>query len=247
LVALVWGLNGASELEAGHHLVKATTLQEAAISLKFDNEKSEKLFASARLKMLNLRSHRNLPKDRKILAGWNGLVLSALTQAVKTYNNDKYAEAARDLKKYLYKNMWRQNELLLGVNKNKSLGPGELKDYAYVIQGLSGWLELEPDEQDRAWLKSLIETAWGQFYTKNGWALSKNALLKYKQNTTIIVDDVLPSTSAILITSTFKNTQAPRLMSLAREALTLTQSELLEQPFWYASHIFAVDTYLKKN
>lgn len=246
VVELVWNLKGAPDLDDGYHLVNVLSLGEAGKTLGYGNLKTEKLFASAKFKMRNLRNKRKLLKDEKILAGWNGLTLSAFSQAAKMYKSAKYAEAARSLKKFIYQAMWHNNELIIGTKNSKSFGKAELKDYSYVIKGLSDWLEYETSANDQAWLNSLIELAWDQFYTKQGWILSKDSLLKYKQHTTVVIDDVLPSQSAMLINSTFKISQDSRLLKQAKEALTLTQAELSEQPFWYVSHIFTLHTYQKE-
>ena len=249
LVDQVWNLNAIPDLQAGHHLVVATPLALVAKKLSINKHHAEELFASAKLKMLLVRDIRQLPRDNKILAGWNGLVLSALSRAAKEYKSKKYLDAARMVRDYLYKNLWRSSTLVRAVKNNHVYGNANLEDYAYVAKGLSDWLEIENNKQvldhDRAWLGELINDAWSRFYVKEEWRKSENSLLKYKQGEKVIVDDVLPSASALMIQTTIdycKKMHNKKLMEKALFALNVSTVEMSEQPFWYASHIFTLYT-----
>ncbi len=250
VVELIWQLEGTAELEAGHHLVEVMNATDAAEMLKMSPVKAHQYFISAKKKMLQARNKRNVPRDDKLLAAWNGLALSAFLKAAKQFNDERYAKAAKDIKKYIHKKLWINDGLVRAVKNNKVLGAGGLEDYAYVAQGLYDWLEYSNNKQDQKWLEELTHQAWKRFYSKQGWLLSENSLLKYGQNEAVISDGVLPSASATLINVSLKIAEKNNNVSLKKKALKVLNIGHLDvagQPFWYASQIKTLFTYQKNN
>ena len=250
VVELIWQLEGAAELEAGHHLVEVMDASDAAEMLNISPVKAQKYFISAKEKMLKARKKRDVPRDNKLLAAWNGFALSAFSKAAVQFNDKHYAKAAKDIKKYIYKNLWINNKLIRAENNNKALGAGGLEDYAYVAQGVYDGLEYSNNEQDQQWLEQLVDQAWKRFHSKQGWLLSENSLLKYGQNEAVISDGVLPSASATLINVSLKIAEKnnnPGLKKKALKALNVGHLEVVSQPFWYASQIKTLFLYQKNN
>lgn len=250
VIELIWQLEGIAELEAGHHLVEVMNANDAAEMLKISPVKAQQYFISAKKKMLNAREKRDVPRDTKLLAAWNGLALSAFSKAAKQFNDEHYAKAAKDIKKYIHKNLWFNDRLVRAEKNNKILGAGGLEDYAYVAQGLYDWLEYSNNEQDQQWLEQLTHQAWKRFHSKEGWLLSENSLLKYGQNEAVISDGVLPSASATLINVSLKiarKNNNPGLKKKALKALNVGHLDLVSQPFWYATQIKTLFAYQKNN
>lgn len=252
LVELLWQLDGVEDIEGGHHLVEVMSLADAAKMLHLEISKATKDLNSAKKKMLNIRNKRIIPRDDKLLAAWNGLALSAYAKAAKQFNDVAYAKAAAEIKNYIYKNLWKNNTLYRAVKNNKTLAEGGLEDYAYVAQGLSDWFEYEHNELDQEWLNQLIKQAWQRFYSKKGWLLAQNMLLKYGQGESVIADGVLPSPSAILIRaslftpkSRFKDDSSNLKSILA--AVNIGNPEITQSSFWYASHIVNLLRYQESN
>ena len=233
-----------------HHLVEVMNANDAAEMLKISPVKAQQYFISAKKKMLYARKKRDVPRDTKLLAAWNGLALSAFSKAAKQFNNERYAKAAKDIKKYIHKNLWFNDRLVRAEKNNKVLGAGGLEDYAYVAQGLYDGLEYSNNEQDQQWLEQLVDQAWKRFHSKQGWLLSENSLLKYGQNEAVIADGVLPSASATLINVSLKIAEKnnnPDLKTKALKALNVGHLEVVSQPFWYASQIKTLFLYQKNN
>ena len=240
IVELVWQLEGVDDMDGGHHLVEVMNVTEAAKYLKISERKANQYFSSAKKKMLSVRNKRHVPRDDKLLAAWNGLALSAYAKAAKQFNSSHYANAAKDIKNYIYKNLWNNNKLVRAVKNNKVLGEGGLEDYAYVAQALHDWLNYSDNKSDRVWLSELINQAWGRFYTKQGWLLAENSLLKYGQGEAVISDGVLPSASATLINISLKIANKTKNVSLKKKslmALNVGHLDIVSQPFWYSSQV----------
>lgn len=246
VVELVWQLEGDPELEAGHHLVNIMSVKEAAKTLKMSLSKAKNLFSSASQKMLASRNKRQIPKDDKLLGAWNGFALSAFSKAAAQFKDERYAEAAKNIKNYIRSQLWINNGLVRAVKGKKILGAAELEDYAYISQGLYDWVNYSNNKKDRQWLETLINQAWNRFHTKKGWKLSENSLLKYGQSEAVISDGVLPSASSTIINVSLKIAESKNDLSLkkkALKALNVGHLNIVEQPFWYASQIKAIVSY----
>ena len=243
IVELIWQLEGSHDIDGGHHLVTVMPVNEAAEFLKINKNKTIKLFARAKNKMLTARNKRKIPRDDKLLAAWNALALSSFSKAAKEFKNKKYATIAEEIKKYLHRYLWKKDKLVRAVKNNKVLGEASLEDYAYTAKALYDWLEYSNNKEDKKWLSEVIKQAWQRFYNHKGWTLSENNLLKYGQRESIISDGVLPSASAMLIDVSLnwaKKTNNEKLKKQALKALSVGQKDIINQPFWYASQIMVL-------
>ena len=102
----------------------------------------EELLQQARQKLLARRAERVLPKDDKELAGWNGLLLSALSIAARQPGMEDMRLAAKQLRDKLMTRLWDGNNLLRARDDKGSMGAAALEDYAYVAYGLARWADL---------------------------------------------------------------------------------------------------------
>lgn len=244
VVELMWQLEGNNDIDGGHHLVEIMNVNEAGKMLNLKN--AEMHFNSARKKMLFSRNKRVVPRDDKLLAAWNGLALSAYAKAAKHFNSAIYRQAAQEIKDYIYQNLWDGNHLARAIKNKKILAAGGLEDYAYVAQGLFDWIEYSANHKDKQWLEELLNQAWKRFYSKKGWVLAENMLLKYGQGEAVLADGVLPSPSAVLINISLKASEKKStLKKLSLGALKVKHEDIVNQPFWYASQINALAEYQK--
>jgi len=248
VVELIWQLEGPEDIEGGHHLVEIMNAKDAAEMLKISAKKANSDFNSAKKKMIMVRNKRNVPRDDKLLAAWNGLALTAFSKAAKQFKSERYAKAAKDIKNYIYKNLWIKKKLVRAIKDKHVLGEAGLEDYAYVAQGLSYWLEYSYNKKDKQWLENIIAQAWDRFHNKQGWLLAENSLLKYGEGEEIISDGVLPSASAILLSVSLKEAVKYKDISLKKKiinALKVGHSNVEGQPFWYASQISVLSEFQK--
>jgi len=239
----VWGLDSPPQLEAGHHLQQVMSVEDVAKALKLEVATVNKRLASARGKLFTARLHRHLPRGSKELAGWNGLMLSALVEASRQTHDPRYREAAQALHDYLLRALWDGKELARAKDNKEQLTAGTLEDYAHVIAGVNDWWQLTHDLQDRQWLQQLITLAWQKFYGPQGWQLAQHMLLRYGAGTTLVSDSALPSGASVLIaqTSQFARvTHNQSLLDKALRALNVGHADISQDPFWYATQISAL-------
>ena len=92
-------------------------------------------------------------RDDKILASWNGLMISAGARAGFAFDEPEWIAAAAGAADFLLRRMRHQGHLLRVSQDGRAAQPGFLEDYAFVIAGL---LDLfEADGQPR-WLREAL-------------------------------------------------------------------------------------------
>ena len=87
------------------------------------------------------------PRDEKQLAAWNGLMLSALVDAVRVLDDQRYREAARRLRDFATR-LWDGRRLQRARGYGGELGSAALEDYVYVAGGLHDWAQLTGSGED---------------------------------------------------------------------------------------------------
>ena len=122
------------------------------------------------------RAHRTAPlRDEKILAGWNGLMISALAQAGFALDEPAYTDAAGRAARFLLTEMREGGRLLRSFKDGRAAGPAFLEDYAFVVAGLLDLYEADPDPH---WLHealSLQEILDAHYADDAGGAYFNNA------------------------------------------------------------------------
>ena len=237
---LVWQLEGPPDVEQGQHLVQSGNAELVAELLKKNKAIVMSLMESAQTKMHRARSKRHVPKDDKRIAAWNGLALSAFVKASQSGEKGRYLAATRAIQTDLMTQHWNGQQLARVVGRQGRLGEGGLEDYAYVARGLLDWATLTGDKQDWQNAALLLRQAWQRFYTKDGWLLAENMLLRYGAGQAAISDGPMPSASAVLIATTMRlvaQQPDPHLKQQALLALSSGHELITKDPFWYASHI----------
>ncbi|HLH43289.1 MAG TPA: thioredoxin domain-containing protein [Bryobacteraceae bacterium] len=120
------------------------------------------VLAAARQKLLRIRSTRPRPPlDDKILAGWNGLMISAFAKGAQILQDSRYEQAARRAIDFLGRTLWRESDstLLRRYRQGEAAVEGFLDDYAFLALGLLDMYETSFDPADLAWAARLVNRA----------------------------------------------------------------------------------------
>ena len=257
---IAWGLDGASLIGHGYLPVQAAESgAEVARAAGVSVEEAAARLDSARRKLLEARSRRELPRDEKRLAGWNGLALSALVRASLRPGGARFEAPARGVVRFLAGELWDGTTLVRtrfgeGAGKGADEGSGEgadarpatpatLQDYAYVARGLIAFAKAHGREKHWAIARSLVEGAWERFHTPEGWRLSDARGLPYAGVEPAIADGPMPSPSAVLLDATMHVADRfddDALRERARAALLAGDAGLREAAFFHATRIRAL-------
>ena len=215
--------------------LQGETVSVLAKELGTSLEAMEERVARVKKKLLEARKQRVLPVDHKQLAGWNGLLLAALSRAAGEAGGERFGDPARRLKAYLLRNHWKDGVLL----RTPQVGGGtaaSLQDYAYVAWGLSEWARLEGDEATGRVVRELLSVAWRDFHDDRGWRSGSRALLPGMPAMEAQEDGAMPAPSAVVLRLSLESGDE-LLASKAKKALFGVRRPVQVEPFWYASHL----------
>lgn len=173
------------------------------------------------------------PRDSKLLAGWNGLALVALSEAAP--HDAQARKDAAGLRAFVARSLWD------GARLRKLAGAtlaGELEDYAFVAWGLARYGALTGDAADRALAQAVARAGWDRFFNE-GWLQQEQPLLAGLGRELVVVDAHLPSPSAALILASLELGDTA-LAARARDALSLRDRPPVEGAFGWATQVSAL-------
>jgi len=166
------GSDPQDEFRSQNILIERHTIAETAKHFQKTQKEIEKLLAQSREKLFSIRARRPRPHlDDKIIAAWNGLMISAYARGAQVLDEPRYLEIATRAAKFLRTNLYEEKSKLLYRNYRggRSDIEGFADDYAFIIQGL---LDLYEASFDVEWLKFAVELQETQdrwfFDEKNG-------------------------------------------------------------------------------
>lgn len=227
LVARIWGLDEPAESEYGYlpmHKTRPSAEEAARLKAVYAILKTE-------------RAKRSLPKDHKLLAGLNGLALTALSEAAAA--DPRYRPAAKKVRDFLVSKLISEQGLLKGEAAGQPLGPADLDDYAYASQGLLAYAKLTHSNEDRKRARTLVLQAWQKFHGRRGWTLDQKPLLARPYYQMIVPDSPSQAPSAVLIQSSWE-LGGKELRTHALKALNVGYETLDQGVFWYATQVGAM-------
>lgn len=230
VVALVWGLAGPPQLDAGTLPRSRLTPMSAALRHALDPIRTAADLSAARQRLLGARAGRQLPRDTKQLAGWNGLALSALAAGARAFDDAGYRAAAEQVRDFLVGSLWDGERLHRARGASGWQGEATLEDYAYVARGLRDWAQLSDSAADRALAQELARRAWALFRRHGLWRDGTAVLLPDVPGEVILSDAPLPAADAVLL-GLLTTAPDPRWREPAIQALHSIAGRVLSDPF----------------
>jgi uncharacterized protein len=166
------GSDPQDEFRSKNILIQRHTITETSQRFKKSEDEVAKSLVHSREILFANRAKRPRPHlDDKIIAAWNGLMISAFARAAQVLDERRYLEIATQAANFLRENLYDSSCKILYRNYRggRSDIEGFADDYAFVIQGL---LDLYEASFDIQWLKfatQLQETQDRLFFDeKNG-------------------------------------------------------------------------------
>src|SRR4029077_14024464 len=151
------GSDPQDEFRGKNILIERHTIAETAKHFKTSEDEARQSLARSREKLLSIRNKRPRPHlDDKIIAAWNGLMISAYARGAQVLDDPRYLEIATRAANSLRANLYDPSHRILYRNyrEGRSDIEGFADDYAFVIQGL---LDLYEASFDIEWLKLATE------------------------------------------------------------------------------------------
>ncbi|XP_035389721.1 spermatogenesis-associated protein 20 [Electrophorus electricus] len=149
------------ELQGQNVLIVRYSPELTAARFGLSVDRVAEVLASARARLAEVRRVRPRPHlDTKMLASWNGLMLSGLARVGAVLGEGALLQRAEQTARFLHEHLWdgQRQQMLhscyrgdnMEVAQTASPIPGFLDDYAYVVCGL---LDLFEATQNAHWLQ----------------------------------------------------------------------------------------------
>ncbi len=133
-------------------------LNAFASNLHMSGAELKRLLDQHRKKLFQARGKRIAPgRDEKVLAAWNGLMLTAFSQAAWVFNRADYLNVSLRNAQFLVTEMMVKGRLMRSWKDGKTKLNAYLEDYALVIEGLLTTYQASGDTQWLDWARDLME------------------------------------------------------------------------------------------
>jgi uncharacterized protein len=157
------------EFRGKNVLIQRHTMAEAAAKFGVSEEVMAKGLAASRKKLFLTRERRPRPhRNDKIIAAWNGLMISALAKGYQVLGEERYLVAANHAADFLREHLYEEKTqtLVRSWRGGSSEIDGFAVDYAFAIRGLIDLYEASFDIARLQWALILQKTQDTQFWDK---------------------------------------------------------------------------------
>ena len=239
LAKAYWSMQGFAALPAGFLPMQGESVAVLAEKGGVTEVQMFERLAQIKNTLLQRRAIRMPPRDEKVLAAWNGLMLGSLALAAQQFPESDYAAQASELAYGLRDRLWQNGRLWRSEEAGQAVGQTGLDDYAYLIQGLDYLSYISSDPVLIEWRDQLIQQAWQRFYGASGWRKTDQQLLPGLGATPAHADGSLISASATLIRVSLRSAD-PQIREMAIEAAQRARPMTQAEPYTYVSHLLAL-------
>jgi uncharacterized protein len=250
------GSDPQDEFRGKNILIQRHTVAETAQHFRKPEDAVRDLLRQSREKLFGIRNKRPRPHlDDKIIAAWNGLMISAYARAARVLDEPRYLEIAARAANFIRKQLWDASRKILYRNyrEGRSDIEGFADDYAFVIQGLLDlyeasfdieWLKLAAELQETQDRLFLDEKQGGYFSTSGK---DKSVFLRMKDDN----DSAEPAASSVaalnlLRLSQFRDDPAAAGAERARKTIDAFAATLSHFPSAMPQMLVAIDYSLSK-
>ncbi|MGM0605016.1 MAG: thioredoxin domain-containing protein [Halobacteriota archaeon] len=167
LVCDRYGVTDGGNFEGGTTVLTVSrSIESLAAAYDAPESAIESRLADATAALFAARSDRDRPaRDEKILAGWNGLAISAFADAGVVLSSS-YAETAADALAAIRDELWDGERMRLSrrVIDGAVAGEGYLEDYAFLARGAFDLYQATGDVEPLAFALQLAAVLLEEFY-----------------------------------------------------------------------------------
>jgi uncharacterized protein len=226
--------------------------EQAAKMFRKDPAEIRRLLDDARVRLFEVRERRVKPqRDEKIVAAWNGLMISAYAEAFAVSGQTSYRDVGERAARFATEKLWADERLAHVYKDGVAKVPGFLDDYAALGLAFVDLFEATFDTNHLDWAerfaKRMIELFWdpaegGFFYTASD---HERLIARTKPAT----DGSVPSgnsLAALLCLRLHALTEDTAYLEKGERVLRLHRAGVEENPFAHSHLLAAVDFYARQ-
>jgi uncharacterized protein YyaL (SSP411 family) len=146
------------EFRGRNVLFERQPVAESAWQLGLTEEAAKQSIASSKERLFALRDSRPPPgRDEKVLAAWNGLMISAFARTGAALDDERYIRVAAKSARFVRNNLYdaKTGTLRRSWKEGTAAIPGFAEDYAFLIQALLDLYQASADSQALEWAIAL--------------------------------------------------------------------------------------------
>jgi uncharacterized protein YyaL (SSP411 family) len=164
-----YGVTPEGNFEGRNVLHIPVRLEEFATHHKLDIKELTFQLADLRHRLWQAREKREHPfKDDKILSSWNGLMIFAMVEAGRAFNDQRYIDAAIKAAHFIKNNLWKEGQLLRRWREGEASFHAGLDEYAFLIRSLLSLFEADCGVEWLVWAREMSEILRHQFKAEAG-------------------------------------------------------------------------------
>ncbi|MGE0826523.1 MAG: thioredoxin domain-containing protein [Candidatus Binatia bacterium] len=236
-----------------HYNILHPTLTVEQLAKLFDRSSDDvsQVLRDAKARLFAIREQRVKPgRDEKILTSWNGLMVSAFTEAYKVVGNPRYLEIARKTASFILNNLYKNERLLRSYRDGQAKVNAYLDDYAYFVAAL---LDLYEATFERLYLdraKDLTEVLLTRFWDSNegGFFFTSDEHEVLISRSKSAFDGAVPSGNSVATLNLLRLgflTDTRKYIEKAEKILRLFYDPMEQNPFGFSHMLSALDFYLR--
>ncbi len=201
----------------------------------------EEGLAEARKTLFRLRLTRTPPGfDDKVLADWNGLMITALAEAALAFARRDWADAARDAFSDVLSHLWNGERLAHPWRNGETRHHATADGYANLVSAALALATVHPAGHHLEWAKQLVDAM-----IAHHWDDARSAFCLSADDASVVIvrpahgeDDVTPNANAVMIENLARLhylSGDARYRQRADELLRTFGADAVANPFGYAS------------
>ena len=165
-VAPFFGASKTGNFEHGKNVLsRPWTIDDFAKSKSMKAEEIRSSIGVARCKLFGERDKRTKPaRDDKVLADWNGLMISAFARAGFHLGEERYVAAAQKAAAFVKSQLMKGGRLLRSWMSGEARQPANLADHALLAEGLLDLFETTGEPAHLAFARELIDATLAHFW-----------------------------------------------------------------------------------
>jgi uncharacterized protein YyaL (SSP411 family) len=234
-----YGVTPGGNFDGGRNILHVASPSEAETAA----------LAGARAILYAARARREPPaRDEKVVAGWNGLMISALAQGGAVLGEERYVDAAARAAEFVVTKMRVGGKLMRSFKDGRGAGAplGYLEDYAFVAAGL---FDLYEASFDARWLRealALVAATEALFADgeRGGWFMTSDRHEKLLARERPSYDGATPSGTSVAMMNALRAatfTGEERWRVVADRALASYRGLMAERPLAMTDALLALD------
>ncbi len=152
------------ELTGRSVLSRPRPIEDLTANFDLDEPALEERIDQIRARLFDARAGRVPPGlDDKVLTSWNGLMLAAIAEAGRVFDEPAYIKAAQRNAAFVRERMWSDGRLMHTYKAGDARVDGLLEDYAYYALGLIELYKATGDLAHLEWSAELFEIILDRF------------------------------------------------------------------------------------